>query len=131
MTDILDSYALLVFLEKESNYKKLEVLFTKAIINNTFLLMSSINYGEVLYIILRECGLEKMQEIKHIIDTLPIKVVDVDKDLAELAGKFKAFKKMSYADCFVAALAKQKKGRIITGDMEFKEVKDEIKVFWI
>ena len=35
---------------------------------------------------------------------------------------------MSYADCFVAALAKFKKAELVTGNKGFKEVGEEIKV---
>jgi predicted nucleic acid-binding protein len=62
---------------------------------------------------------------------LPIDIVSADRDLAELAGEIKATRKMSLADCFAAALAKQKKAEIYTGDPEFKEVETEIKVNWL
>jgi len=52
-------------------------------------------------------------------------------ELAELAGEIKASHKMSLADCFAAALAKQKKLEIYTGDPEFKEVEREVKVVWL
>ena len=87
--------------------------------------MTAVNLGEILYIILRECGENKLLEIEHIIKSLPIEIVNVDYTLAKEAARFKAFKKMSYADCFSAALAKMVKGEIVTGDPEFKEVKKE------
>jgi predicted nucleic acid-binding protein len=36
------------------------------------------------------------------------------------AARVKAKHKISYADCFAAALAKIRKGEVITGDREFK-----------
>jgi len=36
--------------------------------------------------------------------------------------KLKASKKMAYADCFAAALAKLRNVEVVTGDPEFKEV---------
>lgn len=38
---------------------------------------------------------------------------------------------MSYADCFAAALAKLRKAALVTGDKDFKQVEDEIKVHWV
>lgn len=38
---------------------------------------------------------------------------------------------MSYADCFAAALARKRQAELVTGDPEFREVEDEIKVVWI
>jgi predicted nucleic acid-binding protein len=38
---------------------------------------------------------------------------------------------MSLADCFAAALAKQRKLEIYTGDPEFKAVEKELKIVWL
>ena len=70
------------------------------------MLMTAVNDGEVHYIVWRECGQEKWNEIKKIISTLRIDIIDVGKDLAEQAVRFKANKKISYADCLAAILAK-------------------------
>jgi hypothetical protein len=48
-----------------------------------------------------------------------------------LAAKYKAFKKMPYAGCFAAALAKSEKAALLTGDPEFKEVEKEIRIVWL
>ena len=89
------------------------------------------NLGEVFYIILRECGEDKAREVEEIVQTLPIEVIDADWNLTREAAKLKAFKKMSYADCFAAALAIMYSGELITGDPEFKAVEDQIKIMWI
>lgn len=130
MTRVLDAHGLLVFLEKEAGYEKVEQSFVAAIEKDRYLLMTSVNFGEVYYIVLRECGQEKAHEIEKIIGTLPIEIIDVDMQLAREAARFKAAHKISYADCFAAALAKQHKGEIITGDKEFKSVENEIKIAW-
>lgn len=130
MTRVLDAHGLLAFLEKEAGYEKVEQSFVAAIEKDRYLLMTSVNFGEVYYIVLRECGQEKAHEIEKIIGTLPIEIIDVDMQLAREAARFKAAHKISYADCFAAALAKQHKGEIITGDKEFKAVENEIKIAW-
>ena len=131
MIKVIDSHALMVFLEKESGYEKVQQLFIQAAEHDNHLLMTSVNYGEIYYIVLRECGKEKAQEVEKVIASLPIQLVDVDVELAKEAGKLKAVKKLSYADCFAAALAKMNKGELITGDKEFEEVKNEIKILWV
>jgi uncharacterized protein with PIN domain len=40
-------------------------------------------------------------------------------------------KKLSYADCFAAALAKMSKAELISGDDEFTLVESEIKIAWL
>jgi ribonuclease VapC len=93
--------------------------------------MTSVNYGEVYYIVLRECGQPKAEEIERIIRTLPIEIIDVDIFLAKEAARFKAEYKISYADCFAAALAKIRKGELITGDREFNTIEADVKINWI
>jgi ribonuclease VapC len=131
MTRVLDAHGLLVFLEKEPGFGKVESFFVTAVEKDNYLLMTSVNFGEVYYIVLRECGEEKADEIEKIVKTLPIKIVDVDMQLAKEAGRFKALHKLSYADCFSAALVKIHKGEVITGDKEFRVLEKEIKVLWV
>jgi predicted nucleic acid-binding protein len=38
---------------------------------------------------------------------------------------------MSFADCFAAALAKQHKALLLTGDLEFKQVEAEVTINWL
>lgn len=131
MTRILDAHGLLVFLEREKGFEKVESFFITAVEKDNNLLMTSVNFGEVYYIVLRECGQKKAHEIEKIISSLPIEIVDVDMQLAREAACFKAIKKISYADCFAAALAKIRKGEVITGDKEFRAVENEVKISWI
>lgn len=131
MIRILDSYSLLVFLEKESGYEKIESIFVTAVERNSNLLMTSVNYGEIYYIVLRECGQEKVNEIETTIHALPIEIISVDIHLAKEAARFKATKKISYADCFAAALAKINKGELITGDKEFMAVENDVQIMWL
>ena len=131
MVDILDAHALLAYFEKEPGYEKVKGLLLLAVEKDTPLFMTSVNYGEVLYIVLRECGAQKTEEIERAIRTLPIEIVDVDIQIAREAAQIKARFKLSYADCFAAALAKLKKGELVTGDREFDQLKELIKIQWI
>jgi hypothetical protein len=51
--------------------------------------------------------------------------------LTQEAARFKAHHKMSYADCYAAALAKSKKADLVTGDNEFKAIEDQVKIQWV
>jgi predicted nucleic acid-binding protein len=131
MKKALDSHALMVFLEKEPGYEKVQALLVQAAEHDQPLFLSVVNWAEIHYIVLREIGEEKAQEIERVIEALPIELVDVDQTLAREAAIFKAFKKMSFADCFAAALTKSRKAQLITGDREFKAVEDELNILWI
>ena len=128
---VLDSYSLIAYIEGESGADRMIELFQVARDSGRDLLLTTVNWGEIYYITLRETGLQKAEEVAHLISTLPIQIVPADLELAKQAALFKSCKKMSYADCFAAALAKLRKVELVTGDEDFKQVEGEVKVLWI
>ena len=128
---VLDSWALLCYLEQEPGYEKMIELFEKAVESSRPLLMCIVNWGEVYYQVARRFGDQKAQEIEQLIQTLPITLVEANKELTREAARIKATKRMAYADCFAVALARLKKAEIYTGDPEFKVVEKDIKVVWL
>lgn len=128
---VLDSYAVLAFLFKERGCEKVLDLFEKAAQVDQVLLIAAPNWAEVRYLVERKAGAGRWSEVRHKLLGLPLEVVPADQTLAEIAGEIKASGKMSLADCFAAALAKQKKADLYTGDLEFKAVGKDIKVIWI
>ena len=128
---VLDSWALLCYLEQEPGFEKIIELFEKAVESSKPLLICIINWGEVYYQVLRRFGDQKAQEIEQLIQTLPITLVEANKELTREAARIKATKKMAYADCFAVALARLKKAELYTGDPEFKTVEKEVKVVWL
>lgn len=131
MIKVIDAYSLLTFLEKQKGHEKIEALFLDAVEKNYDILMTAVNFGEIIYLVLQELGWEKAQKIEKILLTLPIQIVNVDKPLAREAAHLKATKKIPYPESFAAALAKSLKGELITGDKEFKVLENEIKIVWI
>ena len=131
MVKILDASALMVYLEKQSGYEKVEDLLAKAAETERDLLISAVNWGEVCYISLKNHGQEGMEKAVHLIGTFPVEVVSVDSDIAQQAALFKIQRKLPYVDCFAAALAKLRKGELVTTDKDFKAVEAEIKIVWV
>jgi PIN domain nuclease of toxin-antitoxin system len=128
---VLDSYAVLAFLFQESGHETVVALLEKAAAADQAVLIVAPNWAEVRYQVERKVGLSRWDEARTKLLGLPIEIVAADQALAELAGEFKAAKKMSLADCFCAALAKQKKAELYTGDPEFKAVQNDIKIRWL
>lgn len=131
MNRVLDAHALMAYLEKEPGYVTVRDLFVDASDQGVRLLMSAVNYGEVFYSVLRECGPRVTEDVEKTIRALPVEIVDADMALAREAGRFKVKYKISYADCFAAALAKQNRAELVTGDPEFAGLSGEIKVLWL
>ena len=128
---VLDSWAVIAYLEDEVSAQKVADLIADAHEEQIPLLMSVVNAGEVWYIIARETSeAEANASIKQLSD-LGVDFIDADLDLAKTAGYFKSRNKMSFADCFAAALARDRKAQLITGDAEFKQVENEISIEWL
>jgi predicted nucleic acid-binding protein len=130
-TRVLDSYSLIAYLENEDGAEKMIEVIQVARSAGKPLLLSVVNWGEVYYITLRETGRERVEAVAHLISTLPIELVPADLELTREAAEFKASKRISYGDCFAAALAKLRKAELVTGDEEFRQIEKEIKILWI
>lgn len=131
MVKVLDACALMAYLEKEPGYEKIKDLFVKAAESGKNLLMTTVNWGEVFYILARDYGFDEAEKIQNLVDTFPVEFVPVDLVLAKQAALYKATKKLPYVDCFVAALVKLRRGELITCDKDFKVLENEIKISWI
>jgi predicted nucleic acid-binding protein len=128
---VLDSYALLSFLYQEKGHKEIGALLEKALEKGNPLLICSVNWAELRNVVERKSGAEAWEKNRPKILSLPIEIIPVGQDMAELAGKIKASRKMSLTDCFTAALAKQRDAEIYTGDPEFKALEPEWKIVWV
>ena len=131
MAHVLDAFALTAYFEKEPGYEKVQELLTEAASGHRKLFLSTVNWGEVHYVTHRNYGLEQANKIAQVIGTFPIEIVDADLEIAKQAALFKVAHRLSYADCFAAALARVKKSTLVTGDKEFKPLEGEIKVSWL
>lgn len=128
---VLDSWAVISYLEDEPTAETVADIIADAHEQGVSLLMTVVNAGEVWYIVAREASVPDADaSIKQLRD-LGIEFVDADWELAKDAGYFKSRNKMSFADCFAAALARQRKAHLATGDPEFKQIEQEVTVHWL
>ena len=134
-TMVLDAHALMVLFNDEPGAEEVEKILLKAEKGNPRLLMSVVNWGEIYYSIMRGASQEIADSKSHEIAGMPLELVPADArdlELVRQAAIFKATKKMSYADCFAAALAKTQNAELMTGDSEFKAVEAELKrIRWL
>jgi ribonuclease VapC len=130
-TIVLDSWAIMSYLQDEPSAEKVADMIADAHEEDVPLLMSVVNAGEVWYIIARRTSEADADRSLRQLKQLGIAMVDADWDIAHQAGRFKAKHKMSFADCFAAALAKQHKALLLTGDPEFKQVEAEVTISWL
>ena len=128
---VFDSWAVLAYLGGEASGQEVADMITGAHENRIPMYMSIINAGEVWYILARELSEAQADEAMTDLTGLGVELIDADWPLTRMAGIFKARHRMSYADCFAAALAKDRKSDLVTGDKEFKQVKGEVIIRWL
>jgi len=128
---ILDSWALMALFNNEPAADAVEKVLEQASADRHRLLMSVVNWGEIYYSVMRGASAAMAEQKVREIAAMPIELVPADLHQAHQAAIFKATKKMSYADCFGAALARLKNAEFVTGDPEFKEVEKDIKINWL
>jgi ribonuclease VapC len=128
---VLDSFALIAYFRDEPGAEMMENLLVSAGKRESPLHMTDVNYAEVKYSIVKKDGPEAWEEAAKILQGLPIDFHSTNRALADTAADFKARFKISLADAFAAALAKEKKAELVTGDPEFKALAHEIKITWL
>jgi predicted nucleic acid-binding protein len=128
---VLDSWAVIAYLEDEPAGQQIADQIASAHEEGIPVYMSVVNAGEVWYIIAREISEEDANSSIKILRDLRIQFEDAGWELTQEAARFKSKHKMSYADCYAAALAKIKKADLITGDNEFRTVETQIKIQWV
>ena len=128
---VLDSHALLALLRDEPGGESVSNILERAGQRDQPVHMTEVNYAEVQYMIRRKDGDAAWATIANELRAVPIEFHPATRRLADLAADFKARFKISLADAFAAALAKEKKAELVTGDPEFKALEKEIKIHWL
>ena len=128
---VLDSWAVMAYLDDESAGSEVAKIIADAHEHETPLMMTTVNAGEIWYILAREISESDAERAIADLKQLGIKFIDADWPLTRIAAGFKAKHRMSYADCFAAALAKDQKADLVTGDKEFQQVQNDVRINWL
>lgn len=131
---VLDSYALIGYLENEPFADRVQQLLTQAKSGSIRLYSHAIQIGEVYYITLREQGRGVADLAYARIKAFPIRLIShIDEELLLGAAGLKAGHPISYADAFAATMAMIYNCSLLTGDPEFKPLEKEglVRVEWL
>lgn len=130
---VLDSYAVLCYLQDEPDSDKVASLLEKAQQDKIKLYMTWVNFGEVYYRVWREYSKEEADEIAELVQQWPLKMLPADKELCLLAASIKAENALAYADAFAIAASMLIKGALVTGDPEIQKAakKGSFELFWL
>ena len=125
-TYVLDTSVLLAYIENEEGSAEVLELLTMALDDQARLAMSVISSVELFYISWREQGEEVALERLQLINDLPIEQEPVDQEWVRAIGEIKATRRMSLADCSIAALAKQRQATLVHKDPEYEQIEGEV-----
>ena len=117
---VLDSFALLAYLEGEEGKERVQSVLEDAAAQRRQAYLSLINLGEVLYITERERGLVEARRVLGAVDQLPLQVVGVSRGTVLAAAHVKARFPIAYADAFAVVTAQDHGAVVMTGDPEFE-----------
>ncbi len=129
---LLDSYALLAYLNKEKNFQKVQKVLSDAQRSGRHVLMNEINIGETYYILYRKRSQEKAEFfLDTVLAGLPILILPNNFEDVMNAARLKAEHPLSFADCFAVATARRENAIVMTGDPEFKNIEHMVKIEWL
>lgn len=128
---VLDSFALLRFLQKEPGNEPIKAILDDAGMGKVAAMLNVINMGEVIYTVQRKFGQQAKLEVVKSISLLDILILPVPNDLVFRAAELKAQFSMSYADTFAAASAIEHNATLVTGDPEFRQVEHLLGILWV
>ncbi|HKW76176.1 MAG TPA: PIN domain-containing protein [Terriglobales bacterium] len=124
---VLDTSAVLRFTDNEPGADRVEELLALAERKMVQLYMSPVNWGEVVYNLMRHTRRGDAGELKR---SLHARFPAIDDKDAELAGqiKGKVGDKLGYADCFAAMLADGLTATLVTADYGFKVLSPRLQI---
>ena len=106
-------------------------LFEEALRQETPLLMSAVNWGEVFYLVLQKRGELAAKLIDVEVQDLPLTILAVDRERATRAAKIKQKHHLGYADSFAAELAIERDAWLVTADPDFTKLGKLLKGYFL
>jgi ribonuclease VapC len=106
------------------------LLLEKAASGETRVLISVINWGEVLYSLGKSVGLSQALSDLRALST-SVESMAADEAMAETAATVRLHYNVGYADCFAAALAIRFSATLVTADPGFAKLGKRVKVLFL
>ncbi len=119
---VLDANALLIYLGNRQGAARVQALLNESLRNRSPLLMSALNWGEVVYSIWKQGGEAEARRVEKNIAHLPLAILPADRERAAAAAELKARHDLGYADSFAAELALANEATLVTAHPEFAKL---------
>lgn len=128
---VLDSSALSAFFENKAGADVVEECIGHALAGKQELTVTVASLSEFYRAVCCSRGREVARYVLAKIHQLPIKVVDVDQQLAIGAAESFAFSELSFAEATAAALSKLRRATLATTNAKFEGLGEDIRVLMV
>jgi PIN domain nuclease of toxin-antitoxin system len=126
---VLDTCFFFCLVQGEDGQENVEKLLLQAKNRETELIMSLVNYCEILYQIKRE---PDYLSVRDFLDGLPISLYEVNKEITEYTSFIKSKAKISLGDAFAIGTAMYLKCPVATTDRhEFAKWEKDVEILWL
>jgi len=123
---VLDTSALLAFIEDEDGAAEVQELFNRAVTGDAELLVSVVSCIELFYVSWQEQGERVAHERLRLLSDLPVSQQPLSAELAPLIGEIKATTPIAFADCCIAGLAKTRGAVLVHKDPEYERLSQAV-----
>jgi predicted nucleic acid-binding protein len=127
---VIDSWAMVAWIQDEPGGSALEALLLKADAGKLQLIMSWYNVAETFYTVAKRKELAVAEEFLARLPSLPIRLVLPDEDGIIAAARVKASCAVAFGDAFAISLAQSEGASVVTGDHEIRRCK-LVPVDWV
>lgn len=125
---VLDANALMILLLDRPGANRVDRILHGANRTGSRVLMSAVNWGEVVYSLWKVRGETESRTLILRIEQLPMSVVPIDRARATRAAELKSRHGLGYADSFAGSLAMELGATLLTADADFKKVGKKLRV---
>jgi len=126
---ILDTSALLTYIEDEEGSEYVEDLLIRGEKGDVAIYLAFISLTEVFYITAKERDVSEAFKRVKLIQSLAVRVEESNENLNVRAGSLKAKNRISVADAYIAALCQEYNGTLVHKDPEFEKISPRVKEF--
>ena len=128
---VLDANALLTYLGQRPAASRVNALLKEARRTDQPLMMSAVNWGEVVYTVWILDGEMRAKQFPVRITALPILLCPVSPEVAFEAARLKAIHKLPYAVSFAAELAMRERATLVTSDPHLERLGKQLPILWL
>jgi predicted nucleic acid-binding protein len=130
-TYVLDASAIVDFVESGRGAATVERIFNEALRQESMVLVSVVNWAEVLCVLWNRRGEDKARQTIASLTPLPFRVTAVDLPQALKAAEIKVLHKISMVDSLAAALTELHGAALVTGDRDFERLGRRVQILWL